>query len=153
MTPRPEPDEVDSSVTVARTIVAGLVGSVLLLALLSALYDPAIGFDVLTAPAALLGLVSPVLGFRIHTTREQEIPAAADSLERRARYLRAIVYPLAVTQGGAMFGVVSFWLGGGVFSLVGVLTHLLLAGALWPSPERLTRFLEGRTGHPGGEPT
>ena len=133
-------------VTVARMIAGALVGGVLLLALLVGLYDPSIGFTALTAPSALLGLFAPVLGYRLHALQRQRVPAGADAVERPARYLRAVIMPLAISGGVALLGVVSFALGGGAFSLVGVLTHVLLTGALWPSAERMTHFHDSAAG-------
>ncbi len=143
---QPRTGEVDPTVTAGRTLAVGLVAGVLLLTLLAGLYDLSIGFTALTAPAALLGLVNPVLGYRIHVRQWQRIPADAQAADRRACYLRSIVLPLAVSEGVATLGVVSFALGGGAFSLVGVLTHLLLTGALWPSADRLSRFLDSGAG-------
>jgi hypothetical protein len=126
----------------ARLIVGGFGAGVVVLMLLAALVDLSAGFDALTAPAALLGLISPVIGYRLYLWSRERVPAGEKTEARCDRFLRATILALAVTEGVALFGVVAFMVGGGPFALVGVLTHLLLTGALWPSDEKLARFLE-----------
>ena len=125
----------------ARMIAGALAGGVVLLALLAGLVDFSAGIDALTAPAALFGLVSPVIGFRLYQYQRERRPAVDSAEQGCARFLRATILALAVTEGAAFFGVIAFMLGGGPFALVGVAMHLLLVGALWPSEEKLDRFV------------
>ena len=50
---------------------------------------------------------------------------------------------LGLTEGIALFGLVVFMLSAGLPALIGTATHVLLAGAIWPTAERLEAFTEG----------
>jgi len=95
-----------------------------------------------TPPLTLAGLVSPVIGFRLFAWRRERFPAAADPAGRRAAYARALAAALGVTAAVAVAGLWAHLLSGEPGPLAGLVTHVLLAGALWPSPEGLAGFGE-----------
>lgn len=105
--------------------------------------EPQARLAFLAAPVALVGLVSPVIGHRLFLGRGQRLPP--DREARCASYTQATILALAVTEGIALLGIVTHVLTGRLFPLVGLLSHTLLAGALWPSREKL----EGWLGHSG----
>jgi hypothetical protein len=96
--------------------------------------------------ASLAGLVAPVLGYRLYLWQQERIPDDADGATRCAHYLRAVTLALSATELSALFGVAMYALTRRPFALAGVLTHVLLSGALWPTPEKLEPFLDGRPG-------
>jgi hypothetical protein len=99
---------------------------------------PAIGrIAFLAPPIALLGLVAPVIGFRLWLWMLEQVPRDAAPRQRCDRFLRATVTALSVTEVAAVLGLVAWVASGQPFALAGVLTHVLLAGAIWPRRERL----------------
>ena len=130
-----------SAVRRARTIAGALVAGVLLLTAVSALLRPSAALGVLVVPAAALGAISPAIGYRLYLLLRERIPAEAPTWERRAVYVRAVVLSLAVTEAAALFGALVFGLTSDPIALLGPLMHVLLAGAIWPSLERLEGFL------------
>jgi hypothetical protein len=131
-----------ATVARARLIAGALVAGVLLLTTASGLIRATAGLGGTVIPAAVLGAVGPVIGFRLYLLTRDRIPRDAPDDRRRAAYLRAVLLALAVTEAAALFGVVVHGLTGNPLALIGVLTHVLLAGAIWPAPERLETFLE-----------
>ena len=69
-------------------------------------------------------------------------PAQADEPERNAAFQKATLVSLAVTEAVALGGVVVYLGSGEWMALSGVATHLLLAGAVWPSRARFESFLQ-----------
>ena len=94
---------------------------------------------VLAPPAALLGLVSPVIGYRLYLWQRDR---RSESSDRCAAYLRAVIVALAITEGIALLGIVIYLSTGRSFPLVGVLTHILLTGAIWPTREKIESWIE-----------
>jgi uncharacterized membrane protein len=125
----------------ARLIVGALIGGVLILTALSGWMPRADGLVGLVVPAAVVGAASPVVAFRLyHLLRERITPTATDAV-RRETYLRANVLAFAITEGAALFGVIVFALTDAPLALIGVAMHVLLAGALWPTEEKLAGFV------------
>jgi hypothetical protein len=67
-------------------------------------------------------------------------------VDRPARFVRATVLALACTEAAATLGVVAFLLSRRPEGLIGLVMHVLLAGAVWPSRDRFETFVGG----PGG---
>jgi hypothetical protein len=137
----------------ARLLSAAMAGGVLLLTAVSGLIAIPTATRALTAPAALLGIVSPLLGYRLFAWLRDRAAAETSQPARCAAYLRATVLALSVTEAAAGLGLLSFWVGGGIESLIGVVMHIILSGALWPTPEKLEAFLsatERTPAEPGG---
>lgn len=133
---------IDTTLSHSRIIVAGLVVAVVALAAISNQFAPvgtSAGF--LVAPAGLLGLVSPVVGYRLYLMIRERVPAGSGTAAGCNAFLRATIAALAVTEGIALFGVVVFMLTSRLPALLGAATHVLLAGAIWPTPERLEAFI------------
>ena len=124
----------------ARAMAAALAAAVLLLTAVSGALPSPRSLDSLAAPAALTGLVSLLIGFRLYHWLRERIPAGASDEARQATFLQATIIALAVTEAVALFGVVVYWFSGDPFALVGVVTHVILVGAVWPTPERLETF-------------
>jgi len=147
--PADEDDEAADRRTLgrARIVVSALVGGVLVLAAAGSAMPRADGLTALIVPAAVAGAASPVLGFRLYQLLRERLAPGLDRERRREAFLRANILAFAVTEGAAVFGVIVHVLTGSALALIGVFTHVLLAGALWPSEERLVSFVE-----PGGSP-
>jgi xanthosine utilization system XapX-like protein len=132
----------------SRVIAAALAGGVLLLTALGAVVELPGTLGFLAGPAALFGLVGLLIGYRLYHWLRERIPAGASEEARQARFVQATIAALAVTDAVAVFGVVVYWFSGDPFALVGVVTHVILVGAVWPTPERLEEFLRAPPDRP-----
>jgi len=135
-----------ATLNTTRLMAGGMAAGVLFVAALSGLFEPTGALSVLIGPAALFGLVGPVLGYRLYLLLRERIPAEADAVERRRVFLRATLSALSITEAAALFGVLVFVFSGEWYAAVGVATHIILTGAIWPTQERLDAFLETRSG-------
>lgn len=131
-----------TTLNTARLMAGGMAAGVLFIAALSGLFEPSGALSALIGPAALFGLVSPVLGYRLYLLMRERVPTAADTPERCRTFLRATLSALSITEAAALFGVLVFVFTAEWYAAVGVATHILLTGALWPTQERLGTFLE-----------
>jgi hypothetical protein len=126
----------------ARTIAAALAAGVLLLTALSGIVRIPGGPAAIASLAALLGIVSPLIGYRLYAWQRERDGVEGSHSRRCASFLRATVLALAVTEGVALLGVVAYWLTAEPHALIGVVTHVILVGAVWPTSERLANFIE-----------
>ena len=126
----------------AQLIAGASVGAALLLAVVAGLIGPTSASPGIALPATLLGLVSPAIAYRLPQVVRERLSPAAEPGQRSAAYLRGMVVAVAVAEGAAMLGIVAYVLSGQLSALVGVLTLVLLVGALWPSEDRLHAFVE-----------
>jgi hypothetical protein len=142
-------DQVDGAapllrVTLLRSsiIVGAITVGPLILTIISAFVRLSSELHYLVAPAGLLGIISPVIGYRLYQAMRRRIPPTADREQRCRGFLTATIAPLAVTEGIALIGIVAFMLSGAPACLIGVLTHVILAAAIWPTQERLEQFMD-----------
>lgn len=89
----------------------------------------------LVVPAGLLGIVAPAIGWRLQAAIRGR--ARGGPAERRRAYVRSVIAGLAVTAAAALLGILAWSLSNESAALLGVLLHLLLVSALWPTEERL----------------
>ncbi len=126
----------------SQLIVSALVVGPLVLAVIAGFVDLGSGVRVLSLPAALFGVVSPVIGYRLyHSIRDRLAPDAPHD-ERCRAFTRANLVALAVTEAAAFFGIVAYMLSGEPWGLLGLLMHVLLAAAIWPSAQRFEGFTD-----------
>ncbi len=126
----------------SQLIVGALVVGPLVLAVIAGVVDLGSGVRILTLPAALFGVVSPVIGYRLyHSVRDGLAPDASQG-ERCRAFTRANLVALAVTEAAAFLGIVAYMLSGEPWGLLGLLMHVLLAAAIWPSAERFEGFTD-----------
>ena len=138
-----EPDERDAeraTLSRSRLIVGALVGGVLILTALSGWMPRADGLQGAVVPAAVIGAASPAIAYRLYQLLRERLTPGATASRRRETFLRANVLAFAITEGAALFGVIVYALTGAPVALIGVVMHVLLAGALWPSEEKLAGF-------------
>jgi hypothetical protein len=126
----------------AQRIVSAVLVSGLALAAVAVFLGPQARFPVLVLPAALIGLVSPVIGFRIPLWIRDRMAAQEPAAGRCATYVRATACAVAVGDAAAIAGSIAYVVSGEPISLVGVATLVLLAGAIWPNEERVRAFVE-----------
>ena len=126
----------------ARVVAGSLVAGVLALAAATSLVETGRTLPHLGSVAALAGLVSPLIGFRLFAWLRERVPPGASHAERCSAFQRATLLALGVGEGTALFGLAAYWLSARPGALIGVVTLVILAGALWPTPERLESFLE-----------
>jgi hypothetical protein len=128
---------------VTRTIVVALLASVLAFAAIAIWLGPGGGgLRRLVVPVALAGLISPVIGYRLYLLIGSRVGPGADLETRCGAFQHATVIALLVTEGVAVLGIVTYLLSGDLAALAGAVTHVLLAGAIWPSRVRLENFCE-----------
>lgn len=140
----------DRVLTATRTVVAALLVAVLALAAIAYRINPATGYlQVLVIPAALAGLVSPVMAYRLYSVLGAKTPPDAALGVRCDAFKRVTVIALSVTAGAALLGIVTYAMSSDLAAMTGVVTHVLLSGAIWPSRVRLESYLE--SGPPWGE--
>ncbi len=126
----------------SQLIVGALVVGPLVFAVIAGFVDLGSRVRVLSLPAALFGVVSPVIGYRLyHTIRDRLAPDASDG-ERCRAFLQANLVALAVTEAAAFLGIVAYMLSREPWGLLGLLMHVLLAAAIWPSDERFHGFTD-----------
>jgi hypothetical protein len=137
-------DAVESTVARSRMIVIAMAGGVLALTAVSRFIElESIGFARSAGlPVGLAGLVALPFGWRANVTMRERVPDNLDVETGCTRYTAALLVALAITEGIAFVGIVCYTLGSELIALTGVLTHIMLSGALWPTPERVRPFLE-----------
>jgi hypothetical protein len=124
-------------------LVTGLRTGLLLAATaLADLVPLRIDLSRLVLPAGLLGLVAPVLGYRLYLWRRDRLPREAGPEARCRAFGRATALALGAAEVIAALGVVTFAATGVLSTLLGVLTYVILASAIWPTPERLAAFAD-----------
>lgn len=138
---RPVAEAAGATLRQARLVFAALTAGAVIPLAAGGWIDPPGTVPGLGFAASLIGLVSPVIGYRLYALQRERVPSDAEPTRRCQLFLRAGIVALAVTEGAALFGVVSYMLSGTLSALSGVLTHVLLVGAIWPTPERLDAFL------------
>jgi hypothetical protein len=129
------------TLTTAGIVVAALTAGVLMITVVAGFVEISAGLDFLVAPAALLGLISPVVAYRLYLRIRDRLPAAAGAEHRCQKFLMATIVAAAITESVAVFGVIAFMLSGAFAGLIGVVTHVILVGAIWPTREKLAIFL------------
>ncbi len=135
-------DLAEATLRQARLVFAALTAGAVIPLAASGWIDPPGAVPGLAFAASLIGLVSPVIGYRLYALQRERVPSGAGPAQRCRLFLRAGIVALAATEGAALLGVVGYMLSGTLSALSGVLTHVLLVGAIWPTPERLDAFLE-----------
>jgi len=136
----------------ARVLAASLAAGALALAAASGFATTGQAQTHLGSVAALSGLVSPLIGFRLFAWLRERVPPDSSHSARCSAFLRATLLALGVGEGVALFGIVAYWLDAGPGALIGVVTLVILVGALWPGPERLQTFLEAAEAENGATP-
>ena len=140
----------DRALTATRTVAAAMLVAVLALAAIAYRIGPGTGdFRVLVIPAALAGLVSPVIAYRLYSLLGAKTPRDAALGVRCKAFQRVTVVALSVTAGAALFSIVTYAMSSDLAAMTGVVTHVLLSGAIWPSRVRLESYLD--FGPPWGE--
>ncbi len=102
------------------------------------------GLRPLQIAAAALGLIAPAAGYHLFMAQKKKLDAEAelDGDGRVARFVQAFTLAGALSEGGALLACVAFALTSQPLTLIGVATHVLIMGALWPSAERVQWFVE-----------
>jgi hypothetical protein len=142
-TPKPDgTDPVPGAVQTARMIAVTLLAGVLLFTAIVVGWWKLeeTGLDWLALPAAILGLIAPVVGYRAFHGIRSRVPREADTQVRCDRFQKATVAALSVTEGAALLGIVAHMVSGDWPALTGVVTHVILTGAIWPSRARVDDF-------------
>jgi hypothetical protein len=133
----------EEALRTARTVAAAMVlGPLLFLVLVLWIPGGTEGSITLVPPAFLVGILAPAFAWKAYAA-QRERAAAQPSLQARCRgFVLATTVALAVTEVAALFGLVAFLVSRQIPALAPVATHVLLAGAAWPSRERMLGFVE-----------
>ena len=136
-------DPVASAIRSTRVVVGSLVGGAIGWAVVVSQLPANPSLSVLQLPAVLSGALAPVLGFRLYSRSAEELAAGESTLPA---YARATILALAVTEVGAFLAGLAWWGTGDPLSWIGLATHVLLAGALWPGESRYEAFVAAGAG-------
>jgi hypothetical protein len=137
--PAPDPDE---ELGALRGVAIALAASPLVAVGIVLALPPPSPWRGLVAPAALFGIVALAVGHRAYQSILGRTRASAAPRQRLSALRRATIAALAVTEAVALFGVVAFHLSREPYALVGVATHLVVAGGVWPTRARLQGVLD-----------
>jgi len=136
-------ERIDATVATGRMMTVTLSGGLFVIAAVAALFPRSDGGSFIMRTSlfiGLAGLVALVAGWRLFAI-QRERRHDRDVESACADYQRALLLSLSITEGAAMLGVTWYYLGGGPLVLSGVMTHMLLVGALWPTAEKLEAFV------------
>jgi hypothetical protein len=130
------------ALTATRTLAAALLVAVLALAAMAYRLTPGTGdYRALVVPAALVGLVSPVIAYRLYSVLGAKMPPDIANGLRCEGFQRVTGIALSVTAGAALLGIVTYGMSSDPAAMTGVVTHVVLSGAIWPSRVRLESYL------------
>ncbi len=153
----PADGTVDQAVRITRLIGLGLGAGPILFLIPAHLFAMG-GMDQAMRPlqivAGALGLVAPAAGYHLFLAAKGRCDAETglDGDSRVRRFTQAFIVALAASEGGALLAAVAYFLTGQPLTLLGVAAHLLIVGALWPSPERVQWFIQpAESAEPGSE--
>ena len=118
------------SLACAPVIVAGVLSAV----------DLRAPVGPLALPAALAGAVAPVVALRLLARLRSSVPAGTTLELRGERYLTALLVAVGVTEAASLAGVLIAEFTAEPLALLGLATHVLLVGVLWPTDERFAAF-------------
>ena len=140
-------EAVDTTVARMRLIVLALTAGVLALATASGFIELGVLEFARVAGmlAGLAGLVVLPAAWRVYLAMREGSSDVADVQTGCNRYSSAVLMALAMSEGVAFIGIVFYLMGAEIVSMLGVVTHVLLTGVLWPTAEKVHPFL-GRAG-------
>ncbi len=143
-------ETVEITVRRNRMLLIALAGGVIALTAVGGLIDiEPVGFARSAGlPVGLAGLIVLPIAWRTYIALSERASGTTDVETGCTRYRAAVMVALAMTKGVAFLGIVFYMLGAEVAALTGVLTHIMLTGVLWPTPEKVSQFL-GRAGSGG----
>jgi hypothetical protein len=95
----------------------------------------------LATPAALAGLVMPAVAFRMYQSIERTITERAPRRERETAIRRATMRSLGASAAVAAAGAAAYLVTRDLGACAGPALHVAVAGALWPTRARVSRFL------------
>ena len=145
-----EPSLDPASVTArARLLAASLLSGVLIVWLAVHLVPGEPARAAWAGAASLLGLVSPVIGYRVYGWLGSRVPSGTAPASIDRAWVRATVGALVVTESAALLCAIAFLSTRDPTTYLGPAMHVLLTGALWPSAERRNAFASA----PGPSPS
>ena len=117
---------------IAAALVAGPIPVVVAGWFLSPLTD---GLGSFAIAFGAIGLIAPAAGYHLFLSGKSRLDASGPSedAERIKQYEQSFLFALSLSEGGALLGCVAWLLTGLTPTLIGVATHILVVGALWPS--------------------
>ena len=124
--------------------VALAVGPVMVLALVT-VFEPSSALGLLQIPAGALGLILPVVAYRLFLYRKSRLDPQRSEAERCSGYVSGFIVAAAVSEGAALVGSVTYVLTRHPATLLGLAMHLVILGAIWPSEDRVHWFIEPDT--------
>jgi hypothetical protein len=139
MTDAADPERL-AALRTARAIAAALVAGPPVLMLLPLVAPLDADLSRLVAPVVLIGIVNPLLAYRVYLSQREGKPASGAGKGPAERFVRATVLALGVSELVALLAVIGYWLTSRPVTLLGLATHFLAAGAIWPTEERLEAF-------------
>lgn len=100
------------------------------------------GSTAVVAPAIVAGLISPAAAVHTYQRALRRAAASEDRGRRVDRLAAGTLQAVAISGAVALIGIAAYLASGLLPALVGVVTHLLATGAVWPSRSRIERILD-----------
>lgn len=135
-------DNVALAVRTTRLFALALAGAPLLVLALALVIPANPDLSVMLFPVGIVGLAAPVIAYRFFLYRKSKLASSQPESARCGAYLTAFLLALATSEGAAVLGCIGFVFTRHPAALLGVATHLLIVGAIWPSDERVRWFIE-----------
>lgn len=134
------PDDTRPALTRCRIVAGALALAPLIVAGVLSAVELRAPIGPLALPAALAGALAPAVAYRLFRMLRARVPAGAGVAVLGDRYLSGLVVALGVTQAAALVGVLVSEFTGEPLALLGLATHVLTVGVLWPTDERVLGF-------------
>jgi hypothetical protein len=137
------PGTLEERLKALRVVCAALGSGPVLLTIPALLIDVDAVVSFLFTPAVLVGMVSPAVAWRVYDSGLRRAEACADTDSRWRAFERATVLALVQTEAVAILSLVAYVLTRAELVLIGVATHVAIAGAVWPSRSRVEASVGG----------
>ena len=111
---------------------------------------PGIGAALIWVPAVVIKMLTGHIGPGIGILVGVLLISVLDNFLRplligKDTKMHTLLILFSTLGGIALFGIVAYLLSGAFAALVGVATHMILIGAVWPTPGKLESFLDTRS--------
>jgi hypothetical protein len=123
-----------------RIVLGALAFAPLIVAGVLAAVDLRAQVGPLALPAAIFGAIAPVVSLRQFGRLRSRVAPGVPLETRGEHYLTALLVAVGITEAAAFAGVLISEFTGEPLAMLGLATHLVLVGVVWPNEERFAAF-------------
>ena len=127
-------------VTRCRIVLGALASAPVIVTGVLAAVDLRARVGPLALPAAIAGAIAPVVALRLFGWLRSRVPDGAPLETRGELYMSALLVAVGITEAAAFAGVLIAEFTGEPFAMLGLATHVVLVGVVWPNHERFAAF-------------